>query len=560
MKTGRWKPWTASILALVLTCFYPCMFLFSQNAGEANASDMLPFFLLFLATAAAGLILSGMLFRDVSRAAFFTCLGMLVVINLSMITDMIKGHLPWFQDKMFLALAGLVLLVLLVLFLRKKPNMTSGCAIMALTFGALTLFSLLNAVPKLYLSAAMKKELQQQAMEVDVALTGEKRNVYYLLFDEYGGDENLLTYFDFDNSDFYQELEQRGFSISRSSRNTESCWTDTIVSNLLNLNYVADDEMPARNRRDFLKNPLLFQIFRRNGYSINLINHRAYLRDRTANELTQGQTEDNISEYLFERSIYCKLPVIKDYIQLWLFKDYRDHYRDPLGNALSVLVNSVYYKQNEPTLTVSYIQSPHAPFVYNADGSIRDLQTGWNWKDKTLYPGQLQYINTLILEAVDNIQREDPDAVILLLSDHGARVPLHMVEQFGGPRFDAEKETPVMQSMLCCAYIPGRRLDIEGDTGINMTCKVLNEVFGTDLPIVPPQEGYVLDDIFNAHPSPEPSKTTPEPEPSGTPMPPTPSIRPKPPETPPPPPTPAGKKDHKGPPGPQGPGSAPGKD
>lgn len=30
-------------LAVITTCLYPCVFLFSQNAGEANAIDMLPF-------------------------------------------------------------------------------------------------------------------------------------------------------------------------------------------------------------------------------------------------------------------------------------------------------------------------------------------------------------------------------------------------------------------------------------------------------------------------------------------------------------------------------------
>lgn len=494
------KIWLPSVLAVVLTCFYPCAFLFSQNAGEANAVDMLPFFLLFLVTAAAGVLICAVLFRNMSRAAFFTCLAMLVIINFTMITGAIKGQLPWFQDKMFLIFAGVLFLGLAILFLKKKPNMTAGCIIVALTFGVLTVMSFINAAPKLFMSASMKKEVQNQAQSVDITLNGEKRNVYYLLFDEYGGDENLSTYFNFDNSAFYAELEKRGFSVSRSSYNTESCWTDTLIPNMLNLDYVASDDMPEKVRRDFLKNPLLFQIFRKNGYEINLINHRAYLRDRTVNELTRGQTEDNISEYLFKNSIYCKIPVVKDRINLWMFENYRDHYSGPLENALDVLLKSPDYAQQGPTLTVSYIQCPHAPFVFRLDGSGNPTADQWNWKKENLYPEQLQYLNGILLEAIDNIQSKAPNAVILLQSDHGARVPLHMVEQFGGPRFDAEKETPVMQSTLCCAYIPGKTVDIEGDTCINATRTVLNEAFGTALEEIPPHQGYVLDDIFNAHP------------------------------------------------------------
>ena len=505
MSKQRRKNLLPAVLAVVLTCLYPCVFLFSQNAGEANAVDMLPFFGLFLVTAAAGLLVLGLVFRNLGRAAFVTCLGMLAVINFSMVTGAIKGKLPWFQDKFFLLLVGLLMIALVVLLLKKKPDMTAGCVIIALTFGALTVISVINAVPKL-VAAAHYAEQPEDAPPARTPFAGEKRNVYYLLFDEYGGDENLETYFGFDNSAFYEALEQRGFSVSHSSYNTESCWTDTLVPNLLNLDYVADDSMPEKVRRTYLEDPLLARMFTENGYRVNLINHRAFLRLQGARELTQGQTEDNISEYLFNNSIYCKLPVVKDRIKLWMFEDYRDHYQGPLENALAALL--VCPEETEgPTLTVSYIQCPHAPFIYNADGSVRNLDTAWYWKDESLYPGQLQYLNTVILEAIDHIQEQDPDAVILLLSDHGARVPLHMVEQFGGPRFDAEQETPVMQSTLCCVYVPGQQVDIEGDTCINATRKVLDAAFGTDLGTIAPKTGYVLPEMFNAKPEPDSEQT-----------------------------------------------------
>lgn len=504
-KRIHWKSWILGLLAIVLTCLYPCVFLFAQNAGEANASDILPFFLLFLATALAVFLVCGVIVREVSRAAVLTCLGMLAIINFSMITDAVKRQFPWFQDKFFLVFVAVILLGLLVLFLRKKPNLTAVCGIIALTFGVLTVMSIIQAVPRLIQTASYRDDRRSSSQSSqDVVFSGEKRNVYYLLFDEYGGDENLETYFEFDNSPFYEALEERGFSISHTSRNTDSCWTDTLVPNLMNLDYVVDDSMPEKIRREYLREPLLTRIFASNGYQINLINHRAYLRMEEARELTRGQTEDNISEYLFRNSIYCKIPLVKDKITRWMFEDYRDNYRGPLENAFHALKTCYKEAQDTPTLTVSYIQCPHAPFVYNADGSIRNLDTGWFWKDESLYPGQLQYLNTIILETIDQIQANDPNAVILLQSDHGARVPLHMVEQFGGPRFDAEKETPIMQSTLCCVYIPGQKLEIEGDTCINATRKTIDAVFGTSLGTIPAATGYVLDEIYNAAPHPEP--------------------------------------------------------
>ena len=177
MRNHKLKTWLPSLLSVVLTCLYPCVFLFAQNAGEANATDMLPFFLLFLGTAAAGLLICGAIFRNISRAAFFTCLAMLAVINFTMITEGIKGKLPWFQDKMFLLLVGVLLLGLMILLLKKKPNMTAGCIILALTFGALSVMSMINAAPKLFMTASMKQAAEEQAEGVDVTLMGEKRIV-----------------------------------------------------------------------------------------------------------------------------------------------------------------------------------------------------------------------------------------------------------------------------------------------------------------------------------------------------------------------------------------------
>lgn len=491
------KTWLPAILAVVLTCLYPCVFIFSRNAGEARVVDALLFLGIFLATAAVILAVMGAVFRDVSRAAFVTCLAMLVVINFSLVADAVTGVLPWLLAKYQLAVILLLGLGLIILLLRKKPNMNAGCIILALTFGSMSLVSVFTAVPKIISAVSYTREAEARETVVEETIRGDKPNVYYLLFDEYGGDENLQFYFDYDNSGFYQELEKRGFSVSRTTYNTESCWTDTLVPNLLNMDYVTSDEMPEKARREYLVNPYMVQMLRENGYGVNVINHRAYLRVEDANELTEGQVEDNISEYLLENSLFFKIDYLYNRINRLLFEDYRDNYAGPLNECFAALIDC-WQETDGPTLTLSYIQAPHAPFVYNSDGSLRDMSNAWYWKNVTLYPGQLEYVNTLILQAVDNIQKNDPTAVILLMSDHGARVPLHMVEQYGGPRYDAEVQTRIMQSALCAVCVPGQTLDIEGQTGINAARTVFNSVFGMELEMIPEAEGYVLPEQYNA--------------------------------------------------------------
>lgn len=504
---GHLKSWAAGLLAVMLTCLYPCLFLYAQNAGEAELDDTRLFVEIFLLTALGILAITGIIFRNMSRASFMTCLSMLAVINFTMVSQAVKGKLPWLRDRYQLLLLAALFLLLMVLLLWKKPNMTAGCGIIALTFGALCFISGIIAAPKL-ISGATQPPPPDAPEEIRTAhFSGTQRNFYYLLFDEYGGTENLETYFGFDNSAFYDALKQRGFSVSETSRNTESCWTEDIVPNLLNLNYVVNDDMTARVRREYLENPSLVQLFWGNGYQVNLVNHWRYLRF-PAKELTRGQHEDTISSYLLQRSLFQQIPPIRWRIEQKIFRNYRDNYVGPVENALDALVNCT-DQVDGPTLTVSYIQCPHAPFVFQKDGSIQpDKSKYWYWKEPTLYTDQLQYINSVILKTVDSIQAKDPDAVILLLSDHGARVPLHMVEQFGGPWFDTAEETPVMQNALVSAYIPGQQLDIEGQTGINATRTVLNAAYDLTLSMVEPAEDYVLPDHFNSEEHPEPAESS----------------------------------------------------
>ena len=94
--TGEKKPSKGmelllGLLAVIFTCLYPCVFLFSVNAGEARAVDILPFFLLFLVTALIGLAILSLILRSLSRGAVMTCLGMLVVVPVQGIA-LEQGH------------------------------------------------------------------------------------------------------------------------------------------------------------------------------------------------------------------------------------------------------------------------------------------------------------------------------------------------------------------------------------------------------------------------------------------------------------------------------------
>lgn len=485
------------VLSVLLVCFYPCAFLFFQNAGEARAVDMLPFFGIFLLTAAVCLLGFGLLQRNVARAAFLTDVTLLAVIHFTLVLNGIKRLLPWFRGRFFLVLLLAAVLALTVALRRKKPNMTVPCGLIALMFAVMTVMGGITAVPTLVSAATSHRqptELEQQLAEK--MFHGKQRNIYYMIFDEYGGKENLEHYFGYDNEEFFSALEERGFVVSRTSKNTESPWTVTLVPNMLNLHYVTSDQVPINNRLEWLEDPVLYRLFQNNGYDVNLVNHNGFLSETGCHVLTRDQTEETISQYLYENSIFCQIPKLKDLIARKVLHRGENGHLLALDNAATAMRDCWQSARHGPTLTVCYLIAPHAPFLFDQTGTLTQTADYYEWRKPELYLAKLYYINQEILAAVDNIQKNDPEAVILLQADHGARTPGHLVEQFGAPWFDTTVEIPYMENVLNCVYVPDQRVDIEGDTCINATRKTLDAVFGTDLGVLEVPPDYTIPDEY----------------------------------------------------------------
>lgn len=508
------------VLSMLLVCFYPCAFLYFQNAGEARAADMLPFFGIFLLTALAIFLAADLILRNMARAALICDLAMLAVINFTMVCNGIKRLLPGFHNKIFLIAVAVLLVVLLVLLHRKKPNMTVPCGLICLMFGAMLLVNGLAAAPTLISAATYQPKTAVRL--ADQRFSGEQRNVYYMIFDEYGGPVNLDHYFGCDNEEFFTALEDRGFAVSRSSKNTESPWTVTLVPNMMNLRYVASDEMPINSRLMWLEDPTLYQLFWNNGYQVNLVNQNGFLSENGCRVLTKDQSEETISVYLYENSIFCQIPKLKWVIEEKVLHRGENGYLVALDDAVTAMKDCWRAAQNGPTLTVCYLIAPHAPFLFDGSGAPTEPADYYEWRKPELYLAKLDYINQQILEAVDNIQKNDPDAVILLQADHGARTPGHLVDQFGGPWFDTAVEIPYMENVLNSVYVPGGSVDVEGDTCINATRKTLDAVFGTDFgPLeVPPDY-----DIPREYMPPPPGEDSPPPPDQDSPPPPPPDEK-----------------------------------
>ena len=545
----------APILSVFLVCLFPCVFVYTQNVESAAFADTLGILGLYLALAAAIIAVAAIFFRNLSRAAFFADAAMLVIVNFTMLSNGLQKKLAWYSPIYLAAIFVILLLALLVLLLRKKPDMRIACTLVAIAFVSVTVMNLILAIPAIYrshqtvtpdaeqavvLSAASAaqsaEELQtvteetadaetektpvaaaeaEVEVEVEASVTEtpasdaepeaaeeavlpeeaaepvaeniftdeERPNVYYFIFDEYGGYENLLHYFDYDNSAFLYELEAKGFNISWESRNTEAVYTNTLVPNLMNLNYVMEaGEYENRDLTDYyMDNSYLVRTFLENGYQVNLADHLDFIGHTGCNVLTENQTEKTISDILVGNSIFSK------------FDKSEANYYDQVMNVMEAERNCWQYTQDTPTLTIGYLQVPHSPLAFNREGEANERKDYYNWRRDELYLDQLEYISDYILELMDIVLEHDPDALIILQSDHGCRYPIHQIQVGLADVCDPYTEYPHMQNILNCVYYRGETIEIEGLTGINTLRRAFNQVLGTGFEELEPV--YNWDDL-----------------------------------------------------------------
>ena len=152
-----------------------------------------------------------------------------------------------------------------------------------------------------------------------------------------------------------------------------------------------------------------------------------------------------------------------------------------------------------PFFLYAHIITPHPPIRTNSDCSPRgggaDLME-WNPSAKKAFIGQLECANSQALQLINRITEHDPDAIIVLQSDHGTAFR----GQFGRPletwdSRDIEERTGVLNAMRLPK--PCQSLIDPSQTLINTFPVVLTCVSGQP---VPRQEDNVFITQYNDSP------------------------------------------------------------
>lgn len=477
------------LLSLLFVCVYPNLFMYFQNAGEAHILDVIPIIALYVFVAMILLVLSKLIMKDIVLAITLTNIIMLVLINFEFFLDKI-GELPY---KRFISIVCLcVLIFLFACIIKKKKEMAKGLnLIFFITFLSLSIINAILAIPVIIHKMNIEVEKPAILSSIDtnnLKIENSPPNIYYLIFDEYGGKANLENYFKYDNRDFLQFLADCDFNISNSSKNEESVGTTVIVPNLLNLDYVVNDSMIEEEKLAYMKEPELYKVMQYLGYDIVTCSSSPFLDNAVSirNYEEQDVFEEKAGYFVLKNS--CFIHIYNKYVEKkTLNNDSKDKsYGDLLKEAFSYYEKLSYdngFGTPPPKICIGYFQAPHVPFFYRSDGTVVPQDEQANWLNQDNYIEYLKWTNGKIEELVNAIIRNDINSIIIIQSDHGARYPIHVSEFLGEDSFNSEDRS-YQYNILNCLYYKGEKKDIEGLSGINTLRYVLNEEFNTNLKMI----------------------------------------------------------------------------
>lgn len=467
------------LISMAALALYPCVFLYFQNVSECSFLDVMLCGLVLLLIGGLGSLLLFAVMRSFDKAVLTSNIFMLLFANFVLIQDLItKFFVRTYYWHVLIFLAFVVLTVgALIKNLLTAENAYMANGIVGVTFGVLILINGIFAVP--YIVAKLNMERSKEQLNISTEEREHLPNIYFMVFDEYGGTENLKHYCGYDNTGFYSDLRKLGFNVSEASEN-EAYYTGVVMTNLLNLDYVGEYSGDTSTTDwttlgKLRENPVLFQILLRAGYKLNMVDADNFLDASNADFRFTGVSASN--ELSEEYIIFSKTALYP------LFQKSGDEDLDIL-NDMFAYIQQAPSLQKENLWTMAYFSTPHDPWFVNADGTPLNGADRSNWENPNIYLGQLKYLNKKIIEAAESIIRQDPNCIIVLQSDHGWRPGTILKDKYP----DLEKEAGYMRNILNAVYYQNTTLDIEGLSGINTLRTVLNTLLGLDLPALDPSE------------------------------------------------------------------------
>lgn len=445
---------------------FPVLFLFFKNAGDVGFSEIVRLVIIYSGIGIFLFLFSLFFIKEVYKATLISALLIVVLSNFRTVENFFEMIFRSMRYWHVLTVIILLLFLISKLIIKNIPKDLNEIfvKVFGLVATVLVLINAVIAIPNIKKYAQIHKTVI--AYEDKNFVDHSMPNVYLLIFDEYASFEQIEEFYGYDNKDLKKFLKENNFNISSDSHN-EYFATHICVTNLLNLNYVVspfDDELDVEVIR---KNGKWFSVMEELGYNVQAVEVGDFL-----GHYSPTRKQGNINAATINGETLEDLCVK----QTVLYPFYLGNINSSTSEIFEVC-DYMSLPQNipqNPTFTVFYVCFPHQPFVVDENGNKLPTSAYNDWENDEYYLGQYKYATKLMINILNNLVTNDPDSVIFLQSDHGARAAgtdLH------GNKFPADS----MTGILNVVYLKGEKLDcIDGMSAVNTVRIVLSKLYGFD--------------------------------------------------------------------------------
>lgn len=486
---------------LFLVPAFPVLFLYSSNVTEILENVVvLPILVIVIGVLAIFFFFSTLM-RSREKGALMSSFAVILFFSYSPMLEFFKktefalGNIVFGPNKIILLVAVFIFLAVFFI-LGKATNLLQvnrffnlfSIVLVCLTLANIFYYEISSKRLLLLLeNSGRMSNLNEKVTPADTSLP----DIYYLIFDRYGGEETLKSY-EFDNSSFYSFLENKGFHISRSSKSNYPTTIQSLASslNMEYLDFLSQKTNDGRSSDKVLLTPLLkrnkvVEFLKYRGYKYY---HLGFWWEPTKNNpfadknLSKWDTFglDEFSTQLMESTML--IPAVKD---LYPGKANRDNQKK-ISSTLDLFKDIP--KMEGPKFVFAHIPLPHPPYVFEKDCSTLTITQVSVRKKVENYTNQLSCTNIKIEETINNIlSKSSKPPIIILQSDEGPS-PIKYPLSKAGFWEEASKETLNEKfPILSAHYLPGLKENpyYESISPVNNFRVIFNTYFGANFSKLP---------------------------------------------------------------------------
>ena len=480
---------------------FPILFLFLDNMHELQIQDIiLPLIISILIITIFWILLSKVIGKIRASLILSFTIILLIIFSQLRILFFYQGvdNLQFLGKLNILGPIIVVIGIIGIIFIIKK-NPTQNIASITNVISLAVIGFIILQVGMFSMENNVTLDEFQEAMNVSIFEADEsiaKPDVYFLMLDAYSGEIILDMEFGYDNSEFYKNLEKRGFVVQKQSFSNYPN-TEFSMPSITNMAYF-DEHVLKPNGVEYsdvkvyqqlTKNSIVSKNFRVNGYEL----HSVAEIDPSLmhNSVIHCRNVFNLNQDLLNTILNIYLPLTE--LRYILFET--DHYQF-ISCAIEKVKN--FEKTNDsPIFMFAHFGLPHPPFIFDSDGNKIDevlpveggisemvvSKKGFNSKYTDAYVDQVKFSQKVSIEMIDSIQEKNSNSVIILMSDHGSRI---------GTDWENPSDIDYFSALnnLSAVYFPGKEGQIPTEiAAVNLFRIFFNLYFDADYEIL--DERYI---------------------------------------------------------------------